>query len=485
MTGKAKPVLILGAGVAGGIVAEVLGSSQNGDFKPVGFVDDDIKKQGQSLHGLKVLGTRADIPDLVKRYRIEEIIIAIPSASGQVIGEIIEICHQSKASLKIMPGFYDLITGKIKTSNIRDIEVDDLLGRETVFLDVDKIAGYLANQTVLVTGAGGSIGSELSRQVAMFSPRKLVLLGRGENSIYEIELKLKEEFPQLNLESEIGDIKDQSRMNQVFYKHRPNVVFHTAAHKHVPYMEQCPYEAVINNILGTKRVAESANRAGTCTFVLISSDKAVNPTSIMGATKRIAEMVIQSMNSRGGARFVAVRFGNVLGSRGSVIPLFKRQIARGGPVTITHPHMVRYFMTTVEAVQLVIQAGAQARDGEIFILDMGQPVRIFELAKKMIRLSGFEPETDISIRFTGIRPGEKLVEQLIGEDEKVIPTKHERIFAISECRKDFTHLEALFSSLESSDFCFQKEEIVDLLQKVLPYFKKQPDLGGCLPNGSI
>lgn len=472
MASEAKPVLIIGAGVAGGIVAEVLGKSQNREFEPVGFVDDDLEKQKQVLHGFPVLGTRKNIPALVNRHKVKEIIIAIPSASGQVVGQIIEICHQSKARLKILPGFYDLITGKIKASNIRDIEVDDLLGRKPVSLDVEQIAGYLTNHEVLVTGAGGSIGSELSRQVAKFSPKKLILLGRGESSIYEIELNLKEEFPNLQLQSEIGDIRDQARMDQIFDRHKPKVVFHAAAHKHVPFMEQCPYEAVKNNIIGTKNVAESAYRAGTGTFVLISTDKAVKPTSIMGATKRVAEMVIQSMNRRKGTRFVAVRFGNVLGSRGSVIPLFKRQIARGGPLTITHPNMVRYFMTTVEAAQLVIQAGAQARGGEIFILDMGQPVKILELAKNLIRLSGFEPETDISIRFTGIRPGEKLVEQLVGEEEGNLPTKHDRIRAVSECNQDFTRLKFLLNTFENQNFSFQEQEIISLLQTVLQDFKK-------------
>lgn len=472
VTNKAKPVLIIGAGVAGRIVAEVLGKSQNKDFEPIGFVDDDMEKQDQVLHALPVLGTREDIPILVNRHDIKEIIIAIPSASGQVVSQIIEICHQSKARLKILPGFYDLITGKIKASSIRDIEVDDLLGRDPVSLDVEQIAGYLTEQKVLVTGAGGSIGSELSRQVARFSPENLILLGRGENSIYEIALELKENFPDLQFKTEIGDIKDQARMNQIFDRYRPTVVFHAAAHKHVPFMEQCPDEAVKNNIMGTKNVAESAYRAGTGTFVLISTDKAVNPTSIMGATKRVAEMVIQGMNRRRGTRFVAVRFGNVLGSRGSVIPLFKRQIAQGGPLTITHPNMVRYFMTTIEAAQLVIQAGAQAGGGEIFLLDMGQPVKILELAKNLIRLSGFEPGTGIPIRFTGIRPGEKLVEQLVGEEEGIVPTKHERIRAVSECNRDFTHLEILLNTFNNPKFSFQEQEIIALLQTVLPNFKK-------------
>jgi len=484
VAGNAKPVLIIGAGVAGGIVAEVLGKSQNRDFEPVGFVDDDPEKQKLILHGLPVLGKREDIPALVDQYNVKEIIIAIPSASGRIVDQIVEICHQSKAHLKILPGFYDLITGKIKTSNIRDIEVDDLLGREPVSLDVEQIAGYLADQVVLVTGAGGSIGSELSRQVARFSPKKLILLGRGENSIYEAELNLKEEFPDLRLDTEIGDIRDPVRMNRLFDRHRPDVVFHAAAHKHVHFMEKDPYEAVKNNIMGTKNVAESAYRTGAGIFVLISSDKAVNPASIMGATKRVTEMVIQNMNRRGGTRFVAVRFGNVLGSRGSVIPLFKRQIARGGPVTITHPDMVRFFMTTVEAAQLVIQAGVQARGGEIFILDMGQPVKVLDLAKKLIRLSGFEPETDIPIKFTGMRPGEKLVEQLVGEDEGIVPTRHERIFAVSEHTRDFTDLEALLETFENPDFSFDEVDTVNLLQKVLPNFKN-PTWGGVFANDSL
>lgn len=472
MTVKAKPVLIIGAGVAGGVVAEVLAKSKNREFEPVGFVDDDPEKQKQTLHGLPVLGTREDIPAIVNRHDITEIIIAIPSAPGQVVSQIVEICHKSKARLKILPGFYDLITGRIKTSKIRDVEMDDLLGREPVSLDVEQIAGYLAGRTVLITGAGGSIGSELSRQLARFSLKELILLGRGEGSIYEIESDLRENFPGLKIEAEIGDIKDRSRMDKIFGRHRPDVVFHAAAHKHVFYMERCPDEAVKNNIIGTKSVAEAAYRNGAGTFILISSDKAVNPASVMGATKRVAEMIMQSMNDRGGTRFAAVRFGNVLGSRGSVIPLFKRQIARGGPVTITHPGMVRYFMTTVEAAQLVIEAGALARGGEIFVLDMGQPVRIFDLAKNLIRLSGYEPGKDIQFRFTGVRPGEKLVEQLVGDGEGVVPTRHRRIFAISGRCRESAKIEALLSALEDPGFSYQEQEIIALLQTVLPDFKK-------------
>jgi FlaA1/EpsC-like NDP-sugar epimerase len=469
---KTKPVLIIGAGVAGEIVAEILSKSQSKDFLPIGFVDDDPGKLNLVLYGLPVLGTMKNIPALVIRHHIEEIIIAIPSASGKVVAEIVQICHQSRARLKILPGFYDLITGKIKTSNIRDIEVDDLLGRDPVSLDLEKIAGYLTNQVVLVTGAGGSIGSELCRQVANFYPKKLILLGRGENSIYEMDLELKEKHPELKFDSEIGDIKDQARMNQIFSRHKPNVVFHAAAHKHVPFMERCPGEALKNNVFGSLRLAESACRSGTGTFVLISSDKAVKPASVMGATKRVAEKAIQYMQTKGSTRFTAVRFGNVLGSRGSVIPLFKRQIARGGPLTITHPDMVRYFMTTAEAAQLVIQAGAQAHGGEIFILDMGKPVKIVDLAKNLIQLSGLEPDTDIPIRFTGIRQGEKLVEQLVGEGEEIVPTNHERIFAVSESGGDFSKLESFLETLERTNLNLEEQEVIVLLQSVLPNFKK-------------
>lgn len=473
MAGNAKPVLIVGAGVAGVIVADVLGQSQDrDDFEPVGYVDDDPDKQNKILHGLPVLGTKEDIPSLVERHKIKEIIIAIPSATGQVIRQIIEICHRTKARLKILPGFYDLITGKIKISKIRNVEVDDLLGRKPISLDVDEMAGYLTNRKVLITGAGGSIGSEISRQVARFLPKEIILLGRGENSIYEIELKLREAFPELHLTPEIGDIKDRARINHIFDQHRPDVVFHAAAHKHVHLMERCPDEAVKNNIIGTYNLAEVACRSGAGTFVLISTDKAVNPTSIMGATKRVAEMIIQSMNKRGGAHFVAVRFGNVLGSRGSVIPLFKRQIARGGPVTITHPEMMRYFMTPVEATQLVIQAGVQANGGEIFLLDMGQPVRILDLAENLIRLSGFEPYTEIPIKYTGMRLGEKLVEKLVAEDEGMVPTAHDRIFAVSREKDDFVNLENVLNTLRSTDFSFREKEIISLLQKVLKNFKK-------------
>ncbi|WP_326998754.1 UDP-N-acetylglucosamine 4,6-dehydratase family protein [Cohnella kolymensis] len=350
--------------------------------------------------------------------------------------------------MKIIPAINDLISGKLSFSAIRDVMVEDLLGRDPVVIDSDGISSNLTDKTVLVTGAGGSIGSELCRQIAGFCPEKLLLLGHGENSIYTIEMELRRNFPELNIEPIIADIQDRSRIDEVFEIHRPNVVFHAAAHKHVPLMERNPSEAVKNNVFGTKTVADAADLYGAERFVLISSDKAVNPSSVMGTTKRIAEMYIQSLNIKSKTKFASVRFGNVLGSRGSVIPLFKEQIARGGPVTVTHPEMVRYFMTIPEAVQLVIQAGALSNGGETFLLDMGAPVRILDLAEDLIRLSGFEPHVDIPIEFTGIRNGEKLFEELLLSEEEVAATQHERIFTGKPALLNHFELELQFARLE-------------------------------------
>jgi FlaA1/EpsC-like NDP-sugar epimerase len=483
---QTEPVLVVGAGVAGGIVAEVLCGRSDRCLQPVGFVDDDPSRQGTVIHGLPVLGTRYDIPALVEQYGIKEIIIAIPSAPGALVRQLVEICHRTGARLKILPGIYDLITGKIKVSAIREVQVEDLLGREPVSLNVEQIAGYLAGRQVLITGGGGSIGSELCRQIAGFKPGLVILIGHGENSIYDVEVSLREEFPRLPLVTGIADVKDRCLMRRLFLKYRPDVVFHTAAHKHVPLMERCPEEAVKNNIFGTRSVAEAACHAGTGTFILVSTDKAVNPVGVMGATKRVAEMVVLEMNRRGKTRFAAVRFGNVLGSRGSVVPFFKRQIAGGGPVTVTHRHMVRYFMTVTEAAQLVIQAGSMAGGGEIFILDMGCPVKIVDLARNLIRLSGFEPGSDIPIEFTGIRPGEKLAERLVAEGEGMAPTEHGRIFKVASPERDFVLLEIMLEAMESADFSFAEKEIKAWLQKVLPdyrpgeFFKDAVEDGVCL-----
>ncbi|TBL70848.1 nucleoside-diphosphate sugar epimerase/dehydratase [Paenibacillus thalictri] len=423
-----KKALIIGAGSCGVMVAGKLQANPDARMYPVAFVDDDPRKLHQDICGIPVMGDRSRIADIVKIQQIEEIIIAMPSAPKKAISGFIDICKLTKANLKIIPRIDDLIHGRLSTNEIRNVEVEDLLGREPVKVDLAGIADYVQNKVVLITGAGGSIGSELCRQIAPYNPRKLVVLGHGENSIYAIEQELRRLFPELQIEPVIADVQDMGRMKIIFERLSPQVVFHAAAHKHVPLMEKNPSEAIKNNVFGTKNVALCADLYRAEKFVLVSTDKAVNPTSVMGATKRIAEMFIQSMNANSSTKFVAVRFGNVLGSRGSVIPQFKQQIATGGPVTVTHPEMIRYFMTIPEAVQLVIQAGAFAGGGEVFILDMGKPVKIIDLAEDLIRLSGFEPNVDIDIVMTGIRPGEKLYEELLTSEEGLGSTRHDRIF---------------------------------------------------------
>lgn len=394
----------------------------------VGFIDDSADKYHLSILGVPVLGNRYDIPRLVKDKEIHEIIIAMPSVSRTQISEIINLAKATGAKLKIIPALNDLIAGKISVKKLRDVSVEDLLGREPIVADMNSILGYVHNKTVLVTGAGGSIGSELCRQIAPFAPDKLMILGHGENSIYTIEMELRKSFPYLEIVTVIADVQDRTRLMDVFQSYKPQVVFHAAAHKHVPLMERNPSEAIKNNVFGTRNVADCADMYGAERFVMISSDKAVNPTSVMGATKRIAEMYVQSLNVASPTKFSAVRFGNVLGSRGSVIPAFKQQIAAGGPVTVTHPEMVRYFMTIPEAVQLVIQSGSFANGGEVFVLDMGAPVKILALAEDLITLSGYEPYKDIDITFSGIREGEKLYEELLTDEENLGSTQHDRIF---------------------------------------------------------
>ncbi len=423
-----RRLLIVGAGAAGSSIIREIFKELSASYLPIGFVDDDPVKQGHHLHGVPILGTQKDIPRFIKQYEIEEVIIALPSASKRDIREILDICKQEAVHIRMIPAVSEIINGMVSIKQLRDVAVEDLLGREPVKVDLAEIAGYLTKERVLITGAGGSIGSELCRQVASFKPETLLLLGRGENSIFEIDQELSYCFPGLPKIPIIGDVRDREKMTEVFKIYRPTVVFHAAAHKHVPLMEQAPDEAIKNNIFGTKVLAELADEYGCKRFVLISTDKAVNPTSVMGVTKRIAELIIQDLNSRSLTNYIAVRFGNVLGSRGSVVPYFKKQIARGGPVTITDPEMTRFFMTIPEAVQLVIQAGAFGRGGEVFILDMGEPVKILDLAKELIRLSGFVPDKDIKIEFSGIRPGEKMTEELLTLDEGVGATKHERIF---------------------------------------------------------
>ncbi|MFY9385643.1 MAG: nucleoside-diphosphate sugar epimerase/dehydratase [Dethiobacteria bacterium] len=471
--GEEKYVLIVGAGDAGAtLVRELKQRRYRDNLIPVGFVDDNPTKQRMGMFGLPVLGRREDIPRLVQKYDVDEIIIAIPSASREVIGEIVDICQTTPASLKILPDIYELINGRVSVSQVREVRVEDILGREPVEVDLDSIAGYLTGKAILVTGAGGSIGSELCRQAARFKPRRLILLGHGENSIYEAYQDLSLEFCSLEIIPLICDVKDSAAMNAAFQKYRPEVVFHAAAHKHVPLMEHCPAEAVKNNVLGTFNAARAAHDFSAESFILISTDKAVHPAGIMGATKRIAEMVVQQMARTSKTCFASVRFGNVLDSRGSVVPLFKKQIASGGPVTVTHPEMVRYFMTIPEAVQLVIQAGALARGGEIFILDMGEPVKIISLARRMIRLAGYRPGKDIPIVFTGIRPGEKLYEELLTSAEETEATLHQSIF-MARPDNNFSELKLkrFLNSITDAGWNPTREEVIALIRSVLPDFK--------------
>ncbi|TGE33834.1 nucleoside-diphosphate sugar epimerase/dehydratase [Desulfosporosinus sp. Sb-LF] len=471
--GSQKQVLIVGAGDAGVLAARELKNRNYRDGRPIGFIDDDRAKQKLHLLGIPVLGTRKDIARIAKGHNVDEVIIAMPSASGESVREIVQICEKSGVELKIMPGVYDIISGDINVNAIRQVQVEDLLGRDPVSVDLEEVAGYVTGETVFITGAGGSIGSEISRQIAKFNPEKLVLLGHGENSIFDIEQELRSEYPRIDYITEIVDIKDREKVFLIFERYKPGVVFHAAAHKHVPLMERNPEEALKNNVIGTQNLSEAADKVKVKTFVSISTDKAVNPTSVMGATKRTVEMLIQSLDRRSQTKFVAVRFGNVLGSRGSVIPTFKRQIAQGGPVTVTHPDMVRYFMTIPEAAQLVIQAGAMAKGGEIFILDMGKPVKIVDLAKDLIRLSGFEPDVDIKIQFTGIRPGEKLFEELLTAEEGTTSTKHSRIFVAKPNVIDVERLEELTHIVRERGSYLKRDEVIELLQTVIPTFRKK------------
>ncbi|MGF6947901.1 FlaA1/EpsC-like NDP-sugar epimerase [Neobacillus sp. B4I6] len=440
-----KRTLIIGAGSAGMFVARQLKQS-NGELIPVAFIDDDKLKQHLEILGIPVHGGLNKLHDAVKDLKIENIVIAIPSLNKKELHDIYVECTKTKINTQMMPMFEDLVTGKVSVNEIRNVEPGDLLGREPVELDTQSIAKYITNSVVLVTGAGGSIGSEICRQVSQFSPSKLILLGHGENSIYTIEMELKSSLSnKIEIVTEIADITDRDKIFAIMNEYRPRVVFHAAAHKHVPLMERNPEEAIKNNVMGTKNVAEAAGENGVETFVMISTDKAVNPTSVMGATKRIAEMIVQELDRKSNTRFVAVRFGNVLGSRGSVIPLFKDQISKGGPVTVTDPQMTRYFMTIPEASRLVLQAGALAQGGEIFVLDMGEPVKIVDLAKNLIRLSGYS-EDEIEITYSGIRPGEKLFEEILNKNEVQDYQVHPKIFVGKSVTLDVTKISNLLEN---------------------------------------
>ncbi|WP_341201684.1 nucleoside-diphosphate sugar epimerase/dehydratase [Planomicrobium okeanokoites] len=417
-TGDLKPTMIIGAGQAGQMVARQLLTNPENGLVPVIYLDDDAKKHGYEIHGIRVANSGTDsIEEIVKDNEIERIIVAIPSMSRQESAELMKRCVDTGIHTQTIPMIEDIMTGKVSVTDMHDVKIEDLLGRDEVQLDMNKIANQLTGKTILVTGAGGSIGSEISRQIMRFGPKKILLLGHGENSIYLIDMELRKKLtPDTEIIPIIADVQDRDRMFSIMEQYKPDVVYHAAAHKHVPLMEGNPMEAVKNNIFGTKNVADAAHINGVKNFVMVSTDKAVNPPNVMGATKRFAEMLVQNLAKRSDTKFAAVRFGNVLGSRGSVIPLFKKQIAAGGPVTITDSKMTRYFMTIPEASRLVIQAGTLAEGGEVFVLDMGEPVKIVDLARNLIRLSGYT-ELDIPIKETGIRPGEKLFEELLNEDE--------------------------------------------------------------------
>ncbi len=422
-----RTTLIIGAGEACNIVIRELKMSDNLDSHICGIIDDDKSKHGTYIQGIRVLGGREEIVSVSEENEVNEIIVAMPSASKKQISEILEICQQTGSELKIVPGVYQFVNGEAAIEKIRPVQIEDLLGREPVNINLDAIINYVRGKVILVTGGGGSIGSELCRQIAANRPKMLIIFDIYENNAYDIQQELRRRYPSLHLEVLIGSVRNGSRIDKVFEDYRPDIVYHAAAHKHVPLMEDSPNEAVKNNVFGTYKTALAADKYGTKKFVLISTDKAVNPTNIMGASKRMCEMIVQELNKRSATDFVAVRFGNVLGSNGSVIPLFKQQIAEGGPVTVTDKRIIRYFMTIPEAVSLVIQAGVLAKGGEIFVLDMGNPVKIDDLARNLIKLSGYVPDKDIKIVYTGLRPGEKLYEEMLMDEEGLQSTENSLI----------------------------------------------------------
>ena len=420
--------MLIGGGQAGAIALREFQTSPRSENKVVCIIDDSPNKVGSYLRGVKIVGGRSSIPAMAEKYDVDEIVLAIPSASRHEKLQILSYCHNTSCTLRTLPGICQLANGEVRIEQIREVDIEDLLGRETVKIDLDEVAAYITGKTVLVTGGGGSIGSELCRQAAAQRPKRLIIFDIYENNAYDIQMELRRTHPELDLVVLIGSVRDRERVMQVFDRYRPDLVCHAAAHKHVPLMETSPFEAIKNNVFGTYNVAQAADRFGTQRFILISTDKAVNPTNVMGASKRLCEMIVQMMNDRSATEYVAVRFGNVLGSAGSVIPLFRKQIRSGGPVTVTDKRVIRYFMTIPEAVQLIFQAGAYARGGEIFVLDMGEPVRIDDLARNMIRLSGFEPDVDIPVVYTGLRPGEKLYEELLLSGEGMQKTKNDLIY---------------------------------------------------------
>lgn len=467
-------VMVIGAGAAANMILKEIEFSQYINLRVRCIIDDDIACHGKILRGIPIVGGRDRILEAVKEYGIDEIIFAIPSASRQVRKEILEICKESGCKLRTIPGTYQLINGEVSVSKLREVEIEDLLGREPIHTNIDEIIGYVSGKVIMVTGGGGSIGSELCRQIAGHHPKRLLIVDIYENNAYDIQQELQRRYPELDLVVLIASVRNTNRMDQIFEIYRPDIVCHAAAHKHVPLMEISPNEAVKNNVLGTWKVVQAADRWKVKRFVMISTDKAVNPTNIMGATKRICEMIIQTYNKHSDTEFVAVRFGNVLGSNGSVIPLFKKQIAEGGPVTVTDPNIIRYFMTIPEAVSLVLQAGAYAKGGEIFVLDMGEPVRILDLAQNLIKLSGYRVGEDIEIQFTGLRPGEKLYEEMLMAEEGMQDTANRMIHIGKPIQIDE---ERFLEQLETlKDYVVgEPEDIRAYVRQIVPTYVPKPE----------
>lgn len=474
-TGK-RPVntMVIGAGEAGSMIIHELRTSRHLNRNLVCIIDDNPSKKGKYLQGVRIYGGRENIFSCAKKYDVEEIILAIPSASPKTTKEILKICNQTECKLKILPGMYQLITEEVSVSKLKEVSIEDLLGRDSIDIDLDSVAGYVRGKTVLVTGGGGSIGSELCRQIANYNPKCLIIFDIYENNAYDIQQELKIKYPQLHLEVLIGSVRNTKRIEWIMSHYRPDVVYHAAAHKHVPLMEDSPNEAIKNNVFGTYKTARAADKYGVKRFVLISTDKAVNPTNIMGASKRLCEMVVQTFNKYSRTEYVAVRFGNVLGSNGSVIPLFKKQMEAGGPVTVTHPDIIRYFMTIPEAVSLVLQAGAYAKGGEIFVLDMGEPVKIADLAKNLIRLSGYTLGIDMEIKYTGLRPGEKLYEELLIADEGLQKTENDLIYIGEPLEFDDVHFLSELKKLEEAAI-EESEKVKEIVSGIVTTYHIRPE----------
>jgi FlaA1/EpsC-like NDP-sugar epimerase len=467
--GKTRQALILGAGDAGALVVRELQKSSQLNLIPVGFLDDDPAKQNHQIYGVSVIGKIDQLEKILDTKKIDEVIIAIPSAPGRIIRLVNDVCRRKGITSRIIPGIYELIGGKVSVNRLREVDITDLLRRESVKIDDQQIGSILTGKRILVTGAGGSIGYEICRQVARWNPRELVLLGHGENSIFDALLELNKDFSSLVIHPVIADVRDSNRIEEIFKKYKPEVVFHAAAHKHVPLMEANVEEAVTNNVLGTKNVVETANKYKVERLVLISTDKAVRPANVMGATKRLAEMILLDCAQKNNLAYSVVRFGNVLGSRGSVVPVFKNQIARGGPITLTHPDMHRYFMIIPEAVHLVLQAASMGKGGEVFMLNMGEQVRILDLAEDLIRLSGLEPHRDIEIQFTGIRPGEKLREELFEDGVNFEKTQHSDIYRMTDEEKvDGDSLANVLNQLADLSLHSQTEQLIQTINRFLP-----------------